>query len=137
MGPYLILTLHTIMIIVIIVTIMGQPNGVSFELVAGACCAVYFSNMMGPTSLTGGGLNQNPSFKPTLNINSTGAKSMRSASNSLTWGTVCDARSHDNRTTRQVIQNSATSLLCTYTGSEYLSIGALGGKTSSYSDYQD
>ena len=43
-------------------------NGVSFELVAGACCIVKFSN-----SLTSSGLNTSV----TLNINSTGAKKFK------------------------------------------------------------
>ena len=43
-----------------------QTNGVSFELVAGACVAVYFTN----------GATNNSSKSWTLNVNSTGAKSI-------------------------------------------------------------
>ena len=58
-------------------------NGVSFELVAGACCLVTFNNhIVGHITSS-----------PTLNINSTGAKTLRSAGtheyssyNTTWWG---------------------------------------------------
>lgn len=49
-----------------------MTNGVSFTLVAGAICAVYFNNTFANSST------------PTLNINSTGAKSLRPISRDRT-----------------------------------------------------
>lgn len=59
-------------------------NGVSFELVVGACCVVVFSN-----SLSSG----SSASSCTININSTGAKKFKSysksslANSSTLWGT--------------------------------------------------
>ena len=51
-------------------TLIRGTNGVSFALVAGACCAVAFSNELEPTWSSGS------TKASTLNINSTGAKSL-------------------------------------------------------------
>ena len=63
---------------------MILTNGVSFSLVAGACCIVKFSNPLAKETLDS---------SVTLNINSTGAKKFRSYnktsagySDSLQWG---------------------------------------------------
>lgn len=55
--------------IITIVILIIQTNGVSFELVAGACCAVAFSNELEHD------WSSNSTKASTLNINSTGAKS--------------------------------------------------------------
>ena len=58
------------------ITTTPMANGVSFSLVAGATCAVYFNNTFADGST------------PTLNINSTGAKSLKPISRDRTiWWT--------------------------------------------------
>ena len=54
------------LIFLLIVTIVTETNGVSFSLVAGACCIVNFSN--GLSAYVGAN---------TININSTGAKTLK------------------------------------------------------------
>lgn len=55
-------------------------NGVSFSLVAGACCVIKYNN--DPTSGGTAGSGQQNNFG-TMNINSTGAKTVKSSSNGL------------------------------------------------------
>ena len=62
------------MLIIIVIIVTTKTNGVSFSLVAGACCLVKFTSTAIGTfssSIAGG----------TLNINSTGAKSMKAITN--------------------------------------------------------
>lgn len=47
-----------------------QTNGVSFELAAGACCMVYFNTLHNVSSFG------DTRYTYTLNVNSTGAKSI-------------------------------------------------------------
>lgn len=90
------------MIIMIIRTIATETNGVSFSLVAGACCGVKFSN-----TVKGG--------SPTLNINSTGAKSLNSA---WTWSVVTNL---GGGSMQQLTYMNHT--LVVYNGSMYLACG--------------
>ena len=91
-------------------------NGVSFSLVAGACCAVRFSG-----SLVKAGAD---SISITLNINSTGAKSVDTVA----------FNKHMAETTGNYNYNNAiaTSPVVVYTGSSYI----IGG-TGTYRDYAD
>ena len=102
---------------------------------AGSGCIVYFSNMIGPGNISNSQPSNNPSFSPTLNINSLGAKSMVNNRNTTSWTTVFGFK--DGGGARTVIQDSGTTLYCIFDGSRYLTVGACGGKTSYYSDYQD
>ena len=63
---------HTPLLIGILVT-----NGVSFSLVAGACCAIYFANA--PSKIQHSSSGSDCGLKMTLNISSTGAKPLFSA----------------------------------------------------------
>ena len=112
-----------------------MTNGVSFSLVAGSGCIVYFSNMIGPGNITSNDPSRNPSFSPTLNINSLGAKSMVNNRNTTAWSTAISIMTSSYY--RIVVQDGGTTLYCIYDGSRYLTVGASGGKASSYSDYSD
>ena len=59
------------MIMAITVTILGQPNGVSFSLVAGAMCIIYATYAFFDTGT------ESYTTSVTFNINSTGAKKFR------------------------------------------------------------
>lgn len=105
---------------VIIVTI--KTNGVSFSLVAGACCFVKMSNIVTKTGI-----------KWTLNINSTGAKNVIAYWLGGSWTniTIVQASSgHDS-------QSPTLSLLMwvVYDGSTYVATDNNGYMT--YPDYSD
>ena len=89
-----------------------QTNGVSFSLVAGAVCAVKFTNIIKAAA-------------PTLNINSTGAKSLQSA---WTWYTAANL---GGGTMEQLTYMNHT--LAVYNGSVYLACGQQS-PTTYYSD---
>ena len=92
-------------------TATTQTNGVSFSLVAGACCYVHFSNNPYGTSKS-----------QSLNINSTGAKSI----------------SHEVSIKGEADNNYKSdsyyplSTLFVYNGSSYLT-----SRSSHYGDYND
>ena len=96
----------------------------SFTLVAGAVCAVYFNNAITYSTSS-----------PTLNINSTGAKSLYPTRGSSNWTT----QSYSNSGITFYARDTASKLLVYYNGSVYVAVGssfALGG-SGSYSDYSD
>lgn len=107
--------LPIIITIVIIMTI--KTNGVSFSLVAGSVCWIYFSN-----GLNGGDLSTTTGW--TMNLNSTGAKNIRRrtyrngkvSEDTYTWYTG----------------TSTGSLLFCYSGSVYYT--ATDDRIYSYSD---
>ena len=88
-----------------------MTNGVSFSLVAGACCYVHFSNDPYGTLKS-----------VSLNINSTGAKSI---SHEVTIA-------GDSINTNKSFTYYPLSTLFVYNGSSYLT-----GKSSHYGDYAD
>ena len=91
--------------------------------------------MIGPGNITSNDPSRNPSFSPTLNINSLGAKSMVNNRNTTAWTTALDIKTDPYA--RTVIQDGGTTLYCIYDGSRYLTVGASGGKASAYGDYGD
>ena len=95
-------------------------NGVSFSLVAGACCYVMFTNGMA---------SKNSKLQWTLNINSTGAKVAAWHAGLAGVSTyISNATSY-----RTYIQNKNP--LFVYSGTYYLPIGEFN--TSNYTDYED
>lgn len=97
---------------------MTQTNGVSFSLVAGAICGVYFSNSVEQKTVT-------------LNINSTGAKNFYGGRS--TWGSnVISGNSNSNYTT---LYDTARYSIVVYTGSSYYGTSSIWA--SYYQDYQD
>ena len=91
-----------------------MTNGVSFSLVAGACCIVYFSNI--GSSSSGASIS-------TLNINSTGAISVEA------FNTGHMIATSSQRVTATVLHKYT---LVIYSGSKY---GI--GRVQYYADYND
>ena len=101
---------------------MILTNGVSFELVAGACVAVYFSN---------GAYGKNVGVL-TLNVNSTGAKPLMSYQSSIN---STQFYSRNNQWSAQYRGNDGQppqKCLYFYDGSNYAH-----GSTRVYGDYGD
>lgn len=97
-------------------------NGVSFSLVAGACCFVKMSNIVTKTGI-----------QWTLNINSTGAKNVIAYKLSGTWNNLSIIQASSASTT----QSPSLPLLMwlIYDGSTYLSTSNTVYMT--YPDYTD
>ena len=97
-------------------------NGVSFSLVAGACCFVKMSNVV-----------TNTGIQWTLNINSTGAKNVIAYELSGAWNNLSIVQASSASTT----QSPSLPLLMwlIYNGSTYLSTSNTVYTT--YPDYTD
>ena len=109
-------------------------NGVSFSLVAGACCYIVFLKAITP---------KNSNLKWTVNINSTGAKYYRTRSTIYEAYFSWEHRSDNTyqiytdafKNAHNVIKPTTSNELFIYDGSYYVSCG--GFTTASYSDYND
>lgn len=98
-----------------------QTNGVSFTLVTGAICMVYFANAISKT------YTDNHETTRTLNIASTGAKEIHvrySNSNEHSEHTITSSWALGNST-----------LLCVYSGTYYYTPSY--GYVHSYDDYSE
>ena len=84
------------------ITVITRTNGVSFSLVAGACCIVSFSNSPSQGKQA-----------PTMNINSTGAKNWRKY--------VGDTGNWGSSSLTATLETNPTLLI--YSGSEFYSPG--------------
>lgn len=109
-------------------------NGVSFSLVAGACCYIVFSKAITP---------KNSTLKWTVNINSTGAKYYRAKSHVYESNFAWEYRSDNTyqvyteafKSDASVVKPTTSNELFIYDGSYYVSCG--GYTKASYSDYSD
>lgn len=97
---------------------MSGTNGVSFSLEAGACCYVKFSNVHHALDL----------YSKTLNINSTGAKTI-----SMYYYT---AKFPGEGSAGHPGSQGSNDILFVYSGSNYSYSGAWYFKNT-YSDYSD
>ena len=94
---------------------MEMANGVSFSLVAGACCCLYFSNAFKSDSFG----------TTTININSSGAKSIQHSTAAMSGNSYTAA--FPLFVTREY--------LAIYTGSKYMLFAA--GMRNTYVDSSD
>ena len=96
-------------------------NGVSFSLVAGAICMVYFANAISKTYIDNNGTTR------TLNIASTGAKEIHARYSS--------SNGHHEQAINSSWALANSTLLCVYSGSYYYTPSY--GYIHSYDDYSE
>ena len=118
------------MLIIIVIIVTTKTNGVSFSLVAGACCFIAFTHA--------GGKSQYFPSNSTVNINSTGAKYISAVMYYYSEGTRQRTLNSDAVTSISIpCPYDIARCIWVYDGTRYVPINAYNTMNDRYDDYSD